>query len=257
MTDWLTKIVPAVYRYSGAARVLSHPIADGAFLAAFFAYKRHVEDPFAALARKRPDLFAGGDILDVGANAGYTATVFARVASPGAHVHAFEPEPTNFRRLERVIRTRTLTEVVIPHRVAVGETDGSVDLAINPTHPGDHRVVSSAGQRASSRRIRVPVITLDAFENVAFVKIDTQGFELEVSRGMSRLLDRSPSITVAFEYAPSELADAKALLEFYRSRGFALHLLTSRGELRPFRDEEVAQRVASRGYVDLLATRGR
>ena len=45
------------------------------------AYKRLVEDPFAALVRARPELFTGGEIIDVGANVGYTAQVFARALS--------------------------------------------------------------------------------------------------------------------------------------------------------------------------------
>lgn len=239
MSDWLTKAIPAIYRFSGASRVLSHPFADGLFLALFFAYKRLIEDPFAALTRRQPQLFDGGDILDVGANAGYTAAVFARVVSPGRKVHAFEPEPVNFRRLQRVIRDGKLDNIVVPHQVAVGAAEGRVDLLINPHHPGDHRVVTGDGVR---------MISLDGFDNVAFVKIDTQGYELEVSRGMAALIERSPTISIAFEYS----GEAPELLNFYRSRGFALHTLTHDGDLVAFDDAHLAKR----GYADLLARRG-
>lgn len=257
-TEWLVRLIPAAYRYSGVAWLANRPAADRLFLAAFFAYKRWVEDPFANLAKRRPELFAGGDILDVGANAGYTAALFARVASPGARVFAFEPEPLNFRRLQRV----STSEAIVAERLAIGASEGSVELAINPTHPGDHRIATGV---AGGKRIQVPMTTIDRYVHdrqigrVKFVKIDVQGYELEVSRGMTDLLEREREVAVAFELAPADLRAAgvepEALLDFYRERGFALELLPRDGVTRPYDAAEVAARAARRGYVDLLATR--
>ena len=50
--------------------------------APYLLYKRYLEDPFAALAKIRPSLFRGGDILDTGANIAYTASLFARAGGP-------------------------------------------------------------------------------------------------------------------------------------------------------------------------------
>jgi FkbM family methyltransferase len=262
MMDWLTRLVPALYRNSGASRLFRLPAADPLFLAAFFAYKRLAEDPFAALAARRPELFRGGDILDVGANAGYTSAVFGRALTPGARVHAFEPEPINLRRLRRVIGRRRLEGIVIPHAVAVGARDGSIELAVSETHPGDHRVAVE-GERDL---VVVPMRSLDSFaaecgiDRVAFIKIDVQGYELEVSRGMAALLDRSPAAAVAFEYAPPDMRrfgfDPVELVDFYRRRGFALFHLAHDGALAPFSDAAVERPLERRGYVDVLALPG-
>lgn len=261
MTDWLTRLVPALYRRSGAARLFRLPAADPLFLAAFFAYKRFAEDPFAALAAQRPELFRGGDILDAGANAGYTSVVFAGAITPGARVHAFEPESVNLRRLGRVIARRRLEGIVIPHAFAVGARDGSIELAVSETHPGDHRV--AVGNEGGAVAAVVPMRSLDSFaaecgiDLVAFIKIDVQGYELEVSRGMTALLERSPAAAVAFEYAPADMRrfgfDPAELLDFYRGRGFVLFHLAHGGALTPFSDAAVAQPLARRGYVDVLA----
>lgn len=261
MTDWLTRFIPALYRRSGAARVFNQPAADPLFLAAFFAYKRFAEDPFAGLAKRKPELFQGGDILDIGANAGYTALVFARAASAGAHVHAFEPEPVNLRRMHRVIAKHHLEDVVVPYAAAVGARDGAIELAVSDTHPGDHRVAVGAASQGDRRVVSIPMRAIDslALERVAFVKIDVQGYELEVSRGMERLLERSHGITVVFEYAPADMRrygfDPGDLMEFYRSRGFALFLLAHDGTLTEFSDEAAAGPLGRRGYVDVLAQR--
>jgi len=43
-----------------------------AFISSYFLYKRLYEDPYWFLIRHRPELFLKGDILDIGANIGYT-----------------------------------------------------------------------------------------------------------------------------------------------------------------------------------------
>jgi len=261
MTAWLTRLVPAIYKRSGAARLFRLPAADPLFLAAFFSYKRLVEDPFAALAARRPELFRGGDVLDVGANAGYTSVVFARAIDPGARVEAFEPEAVNLRRLRRVIGRHRLEQVVIPHAVAAGSRDGEVALVITQGHPGDHHV-AGPGEAAA---MTIPVRSLDGFVDparpIAFVKIDVQGYELEVSRGMTELLERWPEITVAFEYAPADMRrfgiESRDLIAFYLGRGFTLYLLAHDGVLTPFSEEAASGPLARRGYVDVLAVRRR
>ena len=110
----------------------------------YFLYKRYLEDPFAALARKRPELFRGGDILDIGANIGYTASLFAQAGDAEATVYAFEPEPFNFRLLQTSVRGRTLQEKVVPVQSAVGERSGEIELWINDHHHADHRIATDS-----------------------------------------------------------------------------------------------------------------
>lgn len=215
------------------------------FLAAFFAYKKWVEDPHAAFVRRHADVLAGGHVLDVGANVGYTATLFARTISPGFRVFAFEPEPLNFARLERVIERRNLQDAITAVQTAVGDEDGTATLWQNPDHPGDHQVKPGG-------TLTVPIIRLDTFaetlEPIKFVKIDVQGHELAVSRGMSRLIERDPALEISFEHTGD-----RELIEFYRARGFNLHLIDQRGALLPFANADEV--IRARGYCDVFATR--
>jgi FkbM family methyltransferase len=220
-------------------------IGERAFLGAFFAYKKWLEDPHAAFVRRHPEVLAGGHVLDVGANVGYTATVFARAVSPGFRVFAFEPEPLNFSRLERVIARRGLRNIVTPVRTAIGDVDGTAALWRNPEHPGDHRI-STDGD------LVVPIARLDTFAEmlapVKFVKIDVQGHEFAVSRGMTRLIQRDPGLEVSFEYTGSEV-----LSQFYAKRGFGLYVFGRDGALMPF--SKANDMVRARGYCDVFATR--
>jgi len=91
------RVVLGAYALARKSGFLDTRLGESTLDHAYFAYKRFVEDPFAALATRHPELFRGGNILDVGANIGYTASVFARASSEGFQVYAFEPEEKNWQ----------------------------------------------------------------------------------------------------------------------------------------------------------------
>jgi FkbM family methyltransferase len=210
----------ALRAYGAASRVvpLHQPPFSTIYSRAYFAYKRLAEDALAKVAKKRPELFRGGNIIDAGANIGYTALLFARHIDPRFAVHAFEPDARNAAMLRRNTRGKP----VVVHECALGATRGRARLWLNRDHPADHRIVTPAFE---GETVDVDIVRADDVvpSPVVFVKIDVQGFELEVSRGLTSLLDRNQRIAVAFEYAPELLAEkAQPLLDFYLSRGFQL-----------------------------------
>jgi hypothetical protein len=112
----------------------------------------------------------------------------------------------------------------------------------------------------------VPLLALDGYARaqglgrIAFVKVDVQGYELEVCRGMVGLLEDHAGLAVAVEYAPSAMRaqgfEAADLLALFASRGFAAHLLEQDGRLLPAGVADLARAVGQRGYVDVVFTRG-
>jgi FkbM family methyltransferase len=248
------KLQDALLRIYGAARsagVLEHPWAERVFVRSYFLYKRYLEDPFHALIATEPALFLGGHVLDVGANVGYTAAVFARATD--RNVYAFEPDARNFRMLERMVTHAN----IIPVHAAVGAKSGEVELVHNPQHMGDHRVrTESFG--AGGETTRVPMVSLDDYVRdrrlgeIAFVKIDVQGYELAVCEGMREIIDANPLLAIALEFMPDamrELGFAGAdLLAFLDKRGFSPQVIERSGELRPFTG-------AVADYVNLLFRR--
>lgn len=265
----LQRLLLGVYRSVGP-RVLDSALGRRAFVGSYFLYKRWLEDPFAALVRRRPELFRGGHVLDVGANVGYTATVFAGAVDAGRQVHAFEPERRNFEILSEVVARRKLAGRVVPVRAAVGSAAGTVELWLNQAHHADHRVLTEAlaaelGGALAADRETVPLMSLDGhvrtagLDRIAFVKIDVQGYELEVCRGMVELLAANPGSAVAVEYTPDALRAQgfvpAALLEFFASRGFGAHLLEHDGTLSTAAMAALDQAASQRGYVDVVFTR--
>ena len=101
-----------------------------------------------------------------------------------------------------------------------------------------------------------------AGERVDFIKLDVQGWELEVFRGMEGLLHASGNAALAifFEFWPQGLRDAgsdpEALLRFLAERGFTIHrpkggkIGEAKGDLSALAAEPMRA-----GYTNLYALR--
>ena len=168
---------------------------------------------------------AVGDVVwDVGANVGLYTAQFARRAGPAGRIVAFEPAPASFIRLRQQFLS---SENVVLENVALADFDGEADFTMssdNPTDPTNGLAWASGG--ASS--IGVRVCRGDAYlaefpERLPNrIKIDVEGFELEVIRGLHNTLTmpqvKSIFVEVHFNVlrerglsnAPAEI---KALLE--------------------------------------------
>jgi len=243
-----------------------------AFRSAYFLYKRYLEDPFWMLTQTRPDLFKAGHVLDVGANIGYTALVFAQSIDSAFRVFAFEPESANFSLLKETVESRRATDTVVPVHAAIGAKDATVELWVNKNHHGDHRIVTPHYRNAEMRLDRVsvvPMTSIDIFtaserirSEIAFIKVDVQGYELPVCEGMEQTIAENPDISVAIEYSPDELVELgfepPSLLGYWADRGFLCCVINRDGSLTPVPlvrwDNQVCQK---RGYVNLLFSRNR
>lgn len=246
--------------------ILDTRLGQALFTFAYFSYKRHLEDPYARLVRSRPELFRGGHILDVGANIGYTATVFSRALSEGFRVYAFEPEEFNFQLLERSARARKAKGRIVPVHAAVGDADGTITLRLNPGHHGDHQVArNNADTPAVDPALErtVPLLQLDTFAGkngvtspVSFIKIDVQGYETAVCHGMRGILSANPGVTVSLEYMPEALSafgfDPGDLLDEFDSLGYSTALLKNDGKLVPAGRSVIQEAVKHSQYLNLL-----
>jgi FkbM family methyltransferase len=167
--------------------------------------------------RRRMDLLHGrfvrrGDLVfDLGAHVGDRIASFRRL---GCRVVAVEPQPA-LQRLLRALYGRARDVALVP--AAVGECCGRLELHLNLRNPtvstGSTAFIAAAdgapgweGQRWS-RRATVPLVTLDTLiaehGRPAFVKIDVEGFEDRVLRGLSAAL---PALSFEFTTIQREVA---------------------------------------------------
>ena len=168
-------------------------------------------------------------VFDVGANVGQSVKRFSELL-PGSVLHSFEPSPTTFRQLEA--NTRELESVRLVNS-GVGSVTGTKVLIEN-----DHSDMSSvlrpgkASWGSVVRETEVAIMTLDDYCQVADVKridllkIDTQGYELEVLQGAAGLMAADQIRLVYMEVTFSDMYEGlptfDVLYRFLLENGFRL-----------------------------------
>ncbi len=145
----------------------------------------------------------GSLAFDIGAHIGDRTGSFLRL---GASVVTVEPQPRVFRALRLLYGKNTQT---ILRCEAVGAAPGTLDLFVNSNNPtittASPDLISAAQSSAQwqgqvwDREIKVPVTTLDQLIKdhgvPDFVKIDVEGFEWDVLKGLAR-----PVPMLSFEF---------------------------------------------------------
>lgn len=144
-------------------------------------------------------------VVDVGANYGFTAAVFAR-HFPDAELLLIEPDP----KLSHYIRVNMRANAILHYRliqaVCGDKHGGTTAFGVNPGSSQDNRVHSLPGWRS----VQAPTITLSQVlspyhDASVFIKVDTQGFETQVFKGAEAYLMRSNQWFIKSEFAPNWL----------------------------------------------------
>jgi len=168
-------------------------------------------------------------VFDVGANRGQTIERFQRHFDRPV-IHAFEPGRVAFAELQRCCAG--MRDVVL-NNVALGARRESRIFLDN-----DHDVMSSflepsvTARGEITGRYPVDVITIDDYcesrsvENIDILKIDTQGFDLQVLHGAQRLMQESAIHLTLTEVIFSKMYEGLPRFDetyaFLADRGFTL-----------------------------------
>src|SRR5581483_1279373 len=137
-------------------------------------------------------------VLDVGANEGQSATQFFELF-PSARIYSFEPSSGAFQTLAGVARQNTRLTAV---NKALGEHPGTLVLHENKMHQTNSFLPAASRSKeyfntdvlACEKKTEVEVTTLDTFcskesiEHIDLLKVDVQGFELNVLKGARTML---------------------------------------------------------------------
>lgn len=140
-----------------------------------------------------------GMVVEVGANIG--ATFVPECATlPNFKFVLFEPVPMFFELLQKNVASFEATNVVL-HNAAVSDGRSSEIVLIHDTLSGG----VAAGSIFHDQRIAVvPSVSLDemfAGQTITLMKVDVDGYEMDVFRGGRDLITRSKP-DILFEYNP-------------------------------------------------------
>jgi len=201
----------------------------------------------------------GMTAVDVGANVGLYTLLMAELVGRSGRVIAFEPDPDLVKLLGDNCAANGAANVEV-HNVALGSGPDRMILNRLTLNSGENHLGSN-GRTAFRRPLEVQVA---AFDGIApgvrpdFVKVDVQGWELNVLRGMEGTLKASDS-TVYLEFWPDGLRRAgnapEELFAFARGLGLNFYSCDDGARLDEAAFLAMAARVKGMDYVNLIAAR--
>jgi len=239
---------PVIYGLSGGVTVIqtnnyvigvpSEEWHLAVFLNQYGRFEFGTEDFFRSILRE------GMNVLDIGANLGIYSL---HALAAGCHVYAYEPTPKVFDILIDNIGVNGFEPAGRAHlyRLAVSDTEGEVEFAVYENRNGHNTFYPTD---ATDKRIQVKTVTLDKhlahLTHVDVAKIDVEGAEPLVLKGMQGIIANNPGIKIIMEFAPSHLQRAgQAPLDFIRAiraMGLRIRLIDEEsGELREIHDDDL------------------
>jgi FkbM family methyltransferase len=170
-------------------------------------------------------------VWDVGANIGHYSRQFSHIVGERGCVFAFEPSPRNRVELAKCARQLKNTHVV---PLALGDHEGVVAFAQGSDELGATSRVVGFDEPSNCGVVDVPVTSADQAVDRSLVclphviKLDVEGYEVEVLRGATRVLGarklRAVCVEVHFGLLSARgLRNGPALVElFLEAAGFTL-----------------------------------
>ena len=158
----------------------------------------------------------GDTVIDVGANIGFYTLLFRNLVGDTGKVIAFEPEPKNFALLKKTISVNKFENIDI-YQKGVGRKNMKLKMLLSDKI-GEHNI-SDDGD------IEIDCVRLDDHFNFAdFIKLDVEGYEIEVIKGMPNLLNQQ--LTLMSEFYLKLLIKYSDPVEFFKilkNNSFSFH----------------------------------
>jgi FkbM family methyltransferase len=177
----------------------------------------------------RRELREGGLFIDVGANVG-TYTLWA--AELGAEVIALEPAEDTFGLLLENIALNGYRVTAV--RAAAGDHCGTARFTTG---------LDSANCLAADGPVRADLTTIDSLvgdRHVTGMKVDVEGFEIDVLRGCARALSERRIGLIQLEWNQTSTAavgaDRRPVAQLLAGYGYLLYRPNSAGDLVPVAD---------------------
>jgi FkbM family methyltransferase len=213
------------------------------------------------LAYMHSVLRLGDTFVDVGANIGYVSAYARQQVGSSGRVYCFEPVPEYAAMLEASVQSALVKNVIVVQQAA-GDRQGTVPIKVSGKgNIGWNTIVPGfMGESSDVRTFEVPMTTLACyFKNqnivdVRLVKIDVEGAELLVLRGLIPWLAKGRRPRIVTEICPqacamlgSSTTEIFAMMESYGYRGFVFSrrgfrkLIAGIVRLDPITPEEITR----------------
>ncbi len=149
----------------------------------------------------------GDVVIDIGANIGYYTLIFAKLVGEKGKVFAFEPDPTNFQLLKKNVEINGFHNVILEQK-ALSDNSGKMMLSLNDKNTAGHYL--NFENQDTTNSVEVDILSLDEYFlnkniDINFIKMDVEGAESNVIKGMPNILKNSKDLKMIVEYNPTAI----------------------------------------------------
>jgi FkbM family methyltransferase len=185
-----------------------------------------------AMARYlRPGMYC----IDVGANCGYYTALMAGLVGKTGRVLAVEPNPELAHVLiDSIAANGWQPYVSVSCRAAWSTTGSRGTLLVDPAHAGGASMADAAVEGMQSYATEMAAVDdlVAHWPKVDLVKVDVEGSEAEVWRGMRLTLARNPHCVVVLEVSNDRGYDGRCFYEELICAGYPLAEVGYGGDVR-------------------------
>lgn len=166
----------------------------------------------------------GSTVIDVGAHSGYFTICLSEAVGTSGKVYAFEASPVIYSELRETVDSNGLANVVAINK-AVSDKVGHINFYLAPNWKSE---ISSMRPGEGESTV-IDAVALDNAipdaQTVSFVKIDVEGAEMKVLKGMTEIIQRDHPAMVIEISDPwlKELGSSSAeVFAFLRLHGYKI-----------------------------------
>jgi len=191
------------------------------------------EDEISKLIRL--SLRAGDNSLDIGGNIGLQSIRMSQSVGNAGKVYAFEPlQYLQEKFIKNMALNKAFNVTLLPYALSDTESEAEFNINKNAWNQGTFSLGASQGADKQTISIKVAdaLPEIKALPNLALIKIDVEGYEYQVLRGLTTTLKQHRP-RIIFEYDGNYWAKTGQRISdcyrFLQSLGYTLYQITPVG----------------------------
>ena len=208
----------------------------------------------------------GMTILDCGSNIGFYPMLATKLVKENGKVFSIEPDPRNYKILLKNIQISSFPKIIEPYNMALSNHSGKQTMII-ANESNLNKLKSNNDDQFKNRHlingeVSVKTMTVDDFcskknTKIDFIRMDIEGFEIEVFEGMEKTLESASSgFMILLELHPHLYSTEKSFSDVLKkvfNLGFKSEVIVSAGEAQPKKFKELGysptKKIKSDGYI--------
>ena len=177
----------------------------------------------------------GDSVIDVGANVGHYSLELSKLVGPTGRVFAFEPHPENFELLSSNVLFSPYRNLSL-FNIALGSSISNVCMETPIVEGMKNLYRCNISKYGKLSVFCMPLDCICKEIDISFIKIDAEGYEYEVLKGMRTIIKKFNPVLIIEGYSPK----VEKLMKMY---GFSFEKISDSPNRIFFKKSHIQQKL--------------